>query len=136
LTNFKGSENLLGCKREEVLGRYFLDVFPEAKGSIFQEKYEEVLLNKKALSFETFFEEEPYKNWYNVRVYPKRDGLLVFFQVTSQQKEDEERIKKALEESNKLQNKLTALLNGSRAILEYKAFENSVRAIFDSCKIS
>lgn len=126
---------MLGCKREEVLGKYIFDVFPEAKGSIFQKKYQEALREKKEIQFETYFQEKPYENWYNVRVYPKKkNGILVFFQVTTKQKNEEEKFINALEESKKLQNKLTALLESSKSILKYKELEDSAKAIFESCK--
>ena len=46
---------MLGRKREEVLGKYIFDVFPESKGSIFQKKYQETLREKKEIQFETYF---------------------------------------------------------------------------------
>lgn len=128
------AEKLLGCKRDKILGKYIFDVFPEIKGSIFEEKYITALREKKALSFETYFEKDPYKNWYDVKVYPKQNGILVFFQITTNQKEVELTLKKALEESEKLKNKLGALLEGSKSILKYKDFESAAKSIFGSCK--
>lgn len=66
----RAAEDMLGRKREEVLGKYIFDVFPEAKGSIFQKKYQEALREKKEIQFETHFPEKPYENWYNVERYP------------------------------------------------------------------
>ena len=78
-----------GRPRAEVLGKRLLDAFPEAEGSIFVEKYAEALREGKSLTFEAFFEPEPYRNWYEVRVFPFQDGISVYFQVTSERKKRE-----------------------------------------------
>ncbi len=78
-----------GRPREEVLGKKLLDAFPEAEGSIFVEKYAEALREKKFISLEAFFEQEPYRNWYDVRIFPFQDGISVYFQVTTERKKHE-----------------------------------------------
>jgi len=75
-----------------VLGRQLFEAFPEARGSIFEEKYRQGLRERDFLTFETYFEVEPYRNWYHVRVYPWKDGISVFFQVTTQRKQAEEEL--------------------------------------------
>ncbi len=46
----------------------------------------------------------------------------------------EEALKRALEESQKKQAEILALLEGSQAILKYHDFKSAAKAIFDSCK--
>jgi PAS domain S-box-containing protein len=84
---------LLGRAPEEVVGRPLFDAFPEARGTVFQEKFEEALRERQFLTFETLFEPAPYTNWYEVRVYPHHKGISVFFQVTTERKRNEERIR-------------------------------------------
>ena len=43
------------------------DAFPEARGSIFEEKYRFAIKEKQSLTFETYFGIAPYVNWYNVK---------------------------------------------------------------------
>ena len=74
------AERILNRKRAEVVGRYLFDAFPEARGSIFDEKYRQAVKDKVFINFETFFEIEPYRNWYDVRVYPQANGISVYFQ--------------------------------------------------------
>ena len=50
-------------------------------------------------------------------------------------KQTEETSKKALEELKRRQTEISALLKGSRAILEYRQFHDSARSIFDACKV-
>jgi len=92
------SENLLGRKREEVLTRPLFDSFPEAKNSIFEEKYSYAVKHKEYVKFETFFGVEPYINWYDVRVYPFETGIFVFFLITTERKKTEDALQKAHDE--------------------------------------
>ncbi len=80
---------LLNRPAEEVLGHPLFETFPEASGSVFEEKYTRAVKEKKPLVFETFFGAAPYKNWYDVRVYPHKDGISVYFQITTERKKAE-----------------------------------------------
>ncbi len=90
------AEELLGRKAGDVLGRQmFKEAFPEARGSIFEKNYAVVLREKQPCYFETYFGVKPYENWYDVRVFPSEDGIVVFFLVTTERKKAEQ----ALQES-------------------------------------
>lgn len=81
------AEQLLGRKRQEVLGKHIFDeAFPEAKGSQFDEYYSYALRYKATTTFETYFGVAPYANWYDVRVYPFADGIAVYFRVITERK--------------------------------------------------
>jgi len=83
----KQAEELLLKKSSDVLGKQiFTEVFKEAKGSVFEEKYTHALTVKEISTFETFFGIEPYINWYDVRVYPGTEGISVFFTVITEKK--------------------------------------------------
>ncbi len=81
----RAAEGLLGRPASEVLGRQIFEAFPEARGSVFEENYRQALRQRQPLQFEAWFDQEPYQNWYAVRVYPNEGGLSVFFQVTTEQ---------------------------------------------------
>jgi hypothetical protein len=36
------------------------------------------------MSFEEFFDKPPLANWYDIKVYPNKDGISIFFQVTTE----------------------------------------------------
>lgn len=93
----QAAEQMLHRKREEVLGKPLFEVFPEAKGSIFEEKYRYALEHKQFLAFETYFDQPPYENWYQVRVYPQSNGLSVYFQVITDQIKAQQALQKAQE---------------------------------------
>jgi PAS domain S-box-containing protein len=90
----RAAERLLGRKSWEVLGHNFFEAFPECKGSIFEDRFTAVVNEKNSLSFETYFDVKPYENWYQVRVYPQKNGITVYFQVTTERKRAEEEKKK------------------------------------------
>jgi PAS domain S-box-containing protein len=99
---------LLGRDPEEVVGRRLFEAFPEAKGSIFEEKYQQALQEGKTLEFEAYFEPDPYQNWYEVRVYPYERGISVYFRVVTGAKHAEEE-RKRLEERLKHSQKMEAV---------------------------
>ena len=86
---------ILGRDGREVLGRRLFDAFPEARGSVFEEKYSESLREGRFISFEAYFEPEPYRNWYDVRVFPFENGISVYFQVTTQRRQAEQALQRA-----------------------------------------
>jgi PAS domain S-box-containing protein len=89
------AEELLGRKVNDVLGHHLFEAFPEAKGSIFEENYTRVMEDRKPRFFESYFNIKPLENWYDVRAFPSEEGLVVFFQVTTERKKAEQ----ALQES-------------------------------------
>jgi two-component system cell cycle sensor histidine kinase/response regulator CckA len=122
----KAAEWLLSRSSEEVLGCNLFEAFPEAKGSIFEEKSTRAIAEKSFISFETYFGVEPYENWYEVRVYPYEEGIAVYFQVTTERKraeEELERHRKRLEElveerTAELKEEITARQRAEEALRE------------------
>jgi two-component system cell cycle sensor histidine kinase/response regulator CckA len=101
----RAAERLLGRKSWEVLGHDFFEAFPEIKGSIFEDKFTAGVNEKIFLSFETYFDVKPYENWYEVRVYPQKNGITVYFQVTTERKraeEEKKRLEAQLQQAQKM----------------------------------
>jgi PAS domain S-box-containing protein len=99
----RAAEQLLGRRREEVIGRNLFDAFPEAGGSIFEINYTRAVKDRKPQVFETYFDQPPYANWYDVRVYPFEEGISVFFQVTTTRKEAEQALMESQHDLNRAQ---------------------------------
>jgi PAS domain S-box-containing protein len=98
ITSFNSeAERVLDRRREDVLGRGLFDVFPEARGSIFEERYAHALKTREPLHFEVHFEVPPLANWYEVRIYPNKNGISVFFQVITGRKEAKMALRKSEE---------------------------------------
>jgi PAS domain S-box-containing protein len=113
----RAAETVLGRKAEEVLGERLFDAFPEARGSIFEEKYAEALRTGQGTAFEAFFDVPPFVNWYEVRVYPFGQGISVFFQATTERKQAEEALRRAHDELELRVEERTAALSQSEALL-------------------
>jgi len=74
------AEKLLERGRDEVLGKSFLEAFPETRGSVFDEKYRQAVRDKAPASFEASLEQAPRDGSYRVQVHPHAEGISVFFQ--------------------------------------------------------
>lgn len=72
------AENLLGLKRDEAIGENLWDLFPQAEELKFYSEYRNVMKNGKPSSFEEYY--EPWGKWFQVNVYPSREGISVYFQ--------------------------------------------------------
>jgi len=89
------AEDLLGRSREEVVGRRFLDAFPELGGSEFDRRLREVLDQQSPRSFETQLTAPPVEGWYEVRAFPIQQGTSVFFRATTERKRLEAQLAQA-----------------------------------------
>ncbi|MBM9502360.1 PAS domain S-box protein [Leptospira sp. 201903071] len=68
----------LGKTKEELIGKYIWDIYPEESARFFREKYELSVFSRKPVSFE--FKNELTGNVIEFRVFPFEEGLSVFFQ--------------------------------------------------------
>ncbi|HWH69535.1 MAG TPA: PAS domain-containing protein, partial [Candidatus Sulfotelmatobacter sp.] len=71
------AERMVAVRREDYAGRNFWAVFPELKGTVFQEQYERAAVQKVPVHFETLF--APLDRWFEVSVYPAQSGLSILF---------------------------------------------------------
>ncbi len=91
ITHFnQAAERFLHIAAGQAIGQRFYRVFPEARGSILDENCLRVMKTKTSMEFEAYFAQKPHENWYNVRVSPFEDGILVYFQVTTARKQAEQ----------------------------------------------
>jgi signal transduction histidine kinase/ActR/RegA family two-component response regulator len=102
----QAAERMLNRQRSEIQGRNFFEAFPEAKGTVLAEIADQALRQGQPLAREIYFPAPPYANWYEVRVFPRKEEILVFFRVTTKRKEAEEkqrRIESNLQQAQKLE---------------------------------
>ncbi|RJQ36065.1 PAS domain-containing protein [Candidatus Microgenomates bacterium] len=84
------AEHLLQKTREELLGKKFWEELPEFGNSVFYKKTQQVVKSGVSANFEMFCLEFN-KKWFEVRLYPSKDGLAIYFQDITQRKEIERR---------------------------------------------
>ncbi|MBN2371949.1 MAG: PAS domain S-box protein [Vicinamibacteria bacterium] len=88
----KAAERMLGCSSEEAVGRPLLEVFPALRESVFEQKIRRALDARETVLFEAELDRPPFEDWFDVRVFPMREGISVFFGVTTERKRLESRL--------------------------------------------
>jgi diguanylate cyclase (GGDEF)-like protein/PAS domain S-box-containing protein len=68
-------EAVLGCAAADMLGRPFLDTFPDLRGTAIEQTFAEVLHDAQPRVFE--YLHERWDHWYETRAYPDSRGLTV-----------------------------------------------------------
>ncbi|MCC2631717.1 MAG: hypothetical protein K0S20_416 [Patescibacteria group bacterium] len=82
------AESLLGKTREELIGSYLWDQFPQEVGSPFYSKYHQAAETLSSVEFEEFYSNTG--QWLYVRIYPSAEGLSVFLADITEKKRMEE----------------------------------------------
>jgi len=71
------AESLLERPRNELLGRTLWSEFPDAIGSVFQEKYETAMEQNTTVEFVEYY--QPLDRWFEVKAFPFEGGLSIYF---------------------------------------------------------
>jgi PAS domain S-box-containing protein len=104
------AEAMLGKRREDLIGRKFLDVFPAVEGSLAHANFKQVMREKLPRHFE--FISPVLLRWVAVNAYPTHEGgVSVYFRDISEQKaRDEELVaaKSDAERANRAKSKFLA----------------------------
>ncbi|NLP57326.1 PAS domain S-box protein [Lutibacter sp. B1] len=95
----KEAGELLGRKAEELLGKHLWTEFPEKEGDIFYDNTIKAIETKKPVSFENYF--ETWDKWFENRIIPSNEGVIMFFQEITDKKNTENKIKEAYNIINK-----------------------------------
>ena len=85
----KASETGTGMAAADVLGRNVFDVFPNARDAVLGEKYRLAMETRTFQSFESAYRDERFDKWFDIRIYPTENGLSVFFQDVTEQKQEQ-----------------------------------------------
>jgi len=92
--------NLLHIKNaQDLIGKNIWNEFPEKDGDTFYDNYQTALKTKKPIRFENYF--KPWNRWFENRIIPSNEGMLLFFNEITSQKETEDKIKEAYNIINK-----------------------------------
>lgn len=89
------AEKMIGPTKEEVMGKYFWDFFPAARGTSVYQNYFLVDNITEAFTTEEYY--DPLDLWLDVSFYPTAEGYSVYFKDASARRKAEEEIKLANE---------------------------------------
>ena len=96
---------LAGIPKEKLLGRVIWEVFPDAVGGEFYRLAHQVMKTRTPAHAEIFY--KPWERWLDTRLYPTKDGLVIFrADITDQKKQEalaSEREAKLRESQERLQ---------------------------------
>ncbi|MBD0307044.1 MAG: PAS domain-containing protein [Microcoleus sp. T1-bin1] len=102
--NYKAAQYLQRSP-EKLFGKNFWEEFPGLVNSVFYDQYHKAVAKQVGVIFEKYY--RPLKVWWEVRVFPSRDGISVFFHDITTRKKMESALRK---ERNKTENLLLNLL--------------------------
>lgn len=85
------AEAITRRQRDQILGRTMWEVFPNIRGSVFEENYRRVMSEQVAVEFEA--SNRSGKKWFEVHAYPSNGGVSAFFRdVTERKRVEEQRL--------------------------------------------
>jgi len=93
------AESFLGKTEAELLGKNIWTEFPEKEGDIFYDSFQKAIETKKPISFENYF--EPFDRWFENRIIPSDDGIMMFFHEITEKKQSANKIRQAYNIINK-----------------------------------
>jgi PAS domain S-box-containing protein len=86
----KHAEELLGTRRDEIIGKNLWDLYPDAVPLAFYGQYHKAMHDRVTTHFEEYY--APLKLWCHVSAYPSASGLSVYFRDVTKQKQSMEEL--------------------------------------------
>ncbi|MFC0134913.1 EAL domain-containing protein [Massilia eurypsychrophila] len=78
------AERLLQQRRDELLGKVLWKAFPDLIGTRFETQYRQAMAQHRPAAFEELY--VPFHAWKELRIFPSREGLAVYFTDISERK--------------------------------------------------
>ncbi|WP_161949610.1 EAL domain-containing protein [Bacillus dakarensis] len=82
------TERLLKISRENVIGQFIYDALPYRDLLNFVKRYKKALSEQEPIEFEEYFNNK----WYEIRAFPSKEGLTVFFRDITQHKQEHKKM--------------------------------------------
>ena len=100
----KKAEELLQIKKEKAIGKNMWELFNYAKGSIAENEYKKSFKNNETRIFD--FYNEPLNTWLNIKSFPSKKGLSIYFRDITHEKQQQEELEKLNSDLNEYARKL------------------------------
>ncbi len=122
----KEAERLLRCSREDMLGNYVWDLFPEAGN--FERQYRRAMKENVPVVFEEFYVR--IGKWFDVRAFPVDDGLIVYFRDVTTRHFQAEEMRQARERFELLARATTDAVRDWNLVTDELWWNDSMQALF------
>src|SRR5437660_11438344 len=86
-------EEMIGRKREELIGKRIWDMVPELIGTPFEHNYRKAMATQQAVHFEG--RHPTFQRWLDIHVYPIKDGLSIYLHDITERKLAEESLRES-----------------------------------------
>gem|GEM_PF-865443 len=106
--NERGAQ-IIGMKREDLIGSVVWELFPAALESKFYTEYHRVMNTGQPAHFEEFYP-DPLNLWLETHVYPADDGLAVYFRDITERRRAEEALRDSEARFRQLANAMPQLV--------------------------
>lgn len=80
----KRAADFYGREQNSLIGKHIWTEFPEGVGQPFHLNYVTAMLEQRVICFEEYY--APWNRWFENRVYPSEDGLIILFQDITERK--------------------------------------------------
>ncbi len=110
----KRAGELLGRKPQDLIGKNYWEEYPEAHETPFARAYVQALETQTPILIEDHY--APWDRWFENRIYPSSDGLLVLFTEITERKQAEA----GLQEQNRLISALVETIPGLVYIYDWQ----------------
>jgi PAS domain S-box-containing protein len=104
---------LLGRPREEMVGRKLWELFPEAVDTPFHTAAHEARATGHPISLDLYY--PPHRRWYRNHMYPTSEGISVFFENITSEREAQHEISASRERLARFALQQTAAVEAERA---------------------
>lgn len=78
---------MAGVPKEKMLGRVIWEIFPNAVNGEFYERCQRVMKTRQPAHWDFFY--APWGRWLDTRIYPSKDGIVIFRADITEQKKEE-----------------------------------------------
>ncbi|MBI4775466.1 MAG: PAS domain S-box protein [Deltaproteobacteria bacterium] len=105
----EAAARFLGKTKTDLIGQKGFELFPEARGTVFETNLRKALEERESVSFEAFY--EPLKSWYECRCSPSPEGISVLFSDTTEKRRRDKEHEDLLSDLNRKAAELEAVID-------------------------